>query len=69
MQELKESIIKVDLKLPPIINMIGAERKSIVDMIDGVKYEENQFRLRLNLEMGDIASKISLLIKDMKQNA
>lgn len=69
MNELQDAINKVDIKLPPIISMIGAERKSVVDMIDAVKYEENQFRLRLNLEMGDVTSKIQLLIKEMKANA
>ena len=69
MNELEDAIKQVDVKLPPIVAMIGSERKSIVDMIDSVKFEENQFRLRLNLEMGDVMSKIQLLIKEMKANA
>jgi hypothetical protein len=69
MTELNTAINKVDGKLPGIREMIGAERKSVVDMIDAVKYEENQFRLKLNLEIMDITSKINLLIKEMKQSS
>lgn len=69
MNDLESAIQQVDNKLPPIISQIGSERKSIIDIIDAVKFEENQFRLRTNLEMGDVISKIQLLIKEMKANA
>jgi len=35
-------------------------------LIDAMKADENQFRLRYNLDIVDITSKISLLIKEMK---
>lgn len=41
MNDLESAIQQVDNKLPPIISQIGSERKSIIDIIDAVKFEEN----------------------------
>lgn len=53
MDDIKEYAVSIEKKLPPIVASISAERKSILDLIDTIKFEENQFRLRSSLESQD----------------
>lgn len=68
MNKLKYEIELVDNKIPPVKELIYTEKKGVTDIIDAMKTDENQFRLRYNLEIVDITSKIQLLIKEMKSS-
>lgn len=58
MDDLKSYIQKVEALNEPTKQLIYKEKQNVIDMIEADRHDESQFRVRFNIELNDVTSKL-----------
>ena len=69
MEMTNQHIRQVEDITQELRELIAKEKKSVMESVETVRFDESQFRIRYNLEFNDMTNKVSIINKEIKASA